>query len=78
MALGKSQEPCSSRQADEALSSVPTACGRSGNDSLEIVLEVKVELEEKSTNLFRWSRKGPPNPLQVMTEMGEFMCSLKK
>ena len=58
-----SQEPCSSRQADEALSSVPIAHEKSGSDSLKTLKEIKTELMKKATNPFRWSRKGRPNPL---------------
>ena len=60
VAMG-SQEPCSSRQADEALSSVPIVCDKSGTDSLETLKE-KTELVKKANNPFRWSRKGRPNP----------------
>ena len=36
-----SQEPCSSRQADEALSSVPVVYDKSGTDSLKTLKEIK-------------------------------------
>ena len=62
VAMG-SQEPCSSRQADEALSSVPIVCDKSGTDSLKTLEEKKTELVEKANNPFQWSRKGRPNPL---------------
>ena len=58
-----SQEPCSSRQADEALPSVPIVHDKSGTDSLKTLKEIKTELEKKVNNPFRWSRKGRPNPL---------------
>ena len=58
-----SQEPCSSRQADEALSSVPFGYDESGTDSLETLKDIKTELVKKANNPFRWSRKGHPNPL---------------
>ena len=63
-----SQEPCSSRQADEALSSVPIAHEKSGSDSLKTLKEIKTELMKKATNPFRWSRKGRPNPLPTCGE----------
>ena len=50
-----SQEPCSSRQADEALSSVPIVCDKSGTDSLKILKEIKTELVTKANNPFPWS-----------------------
>ena len=62
VAMG-SQEPCSSRQADEALSSVPVVHDKSGTDSLKTLEEIKTELVKKAKNPFRWSRKGRPNPL---------------
>ena len=62
VAMG-SQEPCSSRQADEALSSVPVVHDKSGTDSLKTLKEIKTELVKKANNPFRWSRKGRPNPL---------------
>ena len=62
VAMG-SQEPCSSRQADEALFSVPIVCDKSGTDSLKTLKEIKTELVKKANNPFRWSRKGRPNPL---------------
>ena len=58
-----SQETCSSRQADEALSGVPIVHDKSGTDSLETLKGIKTELEKKANNTFRWSRKGRPNPL---------------
>ena len=57
-----SQEPCSSRQADKALSSVPVGYDKSGTDSLKTLKEIKTELVKKANNPFRWSRKGRPNP----------------
>ena len=62
VAMG-SQEPRSSRQADEALSSVPVVCDKSRTESLKTGKEIKTELVKKSNNPFRWSRKGRPNPL---------------
>ena len=62
VAMG-SQEPCSSRQVDEALSSVPIVCDKSGTDILKTLKEIKRELVKKAINPFRWSRKGRPNPL---------------
>ena len=58
-----SQEPCSSRQADEALSSVPVVYDKSWTDSLKTLKEMKAELVKKAKNPFPWSRKGRPNPL---------------
>ena len=58
-----SQEPCSSRQADEALCSMPVVHDKSGTDSLRTLKEMKTELVKKASNPFRWSRKGRPNPL---------------
>ena len=58
-----SQEPCSSRQADEVFCSVPFAHDKSGTDSLTTLKEIKTELLKKVNNPFRWSRKGRPNPL---------------
>ena len=63
-----SQEPCSSRQADEALSSVPVLYDKSGTDSLKTVKEIKAELVKKAKNPVRWSRKGRPNPLPMCGE----------
>ena len=63
-----SQEPCSSRQADEALSSVPIVCVKIGTDSLKTLKEIKTELVKKANNPFRWSRKGRPNPLPRIGE----------
>ena len=59
----RSQETCSSRQADEALSSVPVVCDKSGRDTLKTLKEIKTELIRKANNPFRWSRKRRPNPL---------------
>ena len=61
VAMG-SQEPCSSRQADEALSSVPIVCKKSGTDSLKSLKEIKTKLVKRANNPFRWARKGRPNP----------------
>ena len=58
-----SQEPCSSRQADEALSSVPVGYDKSGTESLKTLKEIKTELVKKASNPFRWSGKSRPNPL---------------
>ena len=58
-----SQEPCSSRQADEALSGVPIVHDKSGTDRLKTLKEIKTELEKRANNPFRWSGKGRPNPL---------------
>ena len=58
-----SQEPCSSRQADEALSSGPVVHDEGGTDSLKTLKEIKTELVKKANNPFRWLRKGRPNPL---------------
>ena len=49
------QEPCSSRQADEALSSVPVVYDKSGTASLKTPKEVKAELVKKANNPFRRS-----------------------
>ena len=62
MAIG-SQEPCSSRQADEALSGVPIVHDKIGTDSSKTLKGIKTELEKKVNNPFHWSRKGRPNPL---------------
>ena len=62
VAMG-SQEPCSSRQADEALSSVPIVHDKSGTDSLKTLKGIKTELVKKANKPFRWSRKGHRNPL---------------
>ena len=48
-----SQEPCSSRPADEALSSVPILHDKNGTDSLKTLKEIKTELVKKANNLFR-------------------------
>ena len=58
-----SQEPSSSRQVDEALSSVPIVRDKNGTDSLKTLKEIKTELVKKANNPFRWSRKGRANPL---------------
>ena len=58
-----SQEPCSSRQADESLSGAPNVHDKSGTDSLKTLKEIRTELEKKANNPFRWTRKGSPNPL---------------
>ena len=57
------QKPCSSRQMDEALSSVPVVCDKSGTDSLNTLKKIKTEVVKKANHPFRWSRKGRPNPL---------------
>ena len=62
VAMG-SLEPCSSRQVDEALSSVPVVHDNSGTDSLKTLKEIKTDLAEKANNPFRWSKKGRLNPL---------------
>ena len=62
VAMG-SQEPCSSPQADEALSSVPIVHDKSGTDSLKTLKQRKTELVRKANNPFRWSRKGRPTHL---------------
>ena len=54
VAMG-SQEPCSSRQADEAFSSVPIVHDKSGTDSSKTLKEVKTELVKRANNLFPWS-----------------------
>ena len=73
VAMG-SEEPCSSRQADEALSSVPIVYNKSGSDSLKTLKEIRTELVKKTNNLFRWSRKGRPNPLpKCGEEIGVFV-----
>ena len=58
-----SQEPCSSHKADEALSTVPTACGQSVTDSLKTFKKVNVDLKKKSNNSFSWSKRCRPSPL---------------
>ena len=63
-----SQEPCSIRQAGEALSSVPVVYDKSGTDSLKSLKEIKAELVKKANTSFRWSRKGRPNPLPKCVE----------
>ena len=63
-----SQEPCSSCQADEALSSVPIAHDKSGTDSLKTLKEIKTELLKKVNSPFRRSRKGRPKPLPKFGE----------
>ena len=50
-----SQEPCSSRQAGEALSSVPVVHDKSGTDGLKTLKEIRTELVKKANNPFRWS-----------------------
>ena len=65
-----SQEPCSSHQADEALSNVPVVHDKSETDSLKSLKEIKSELVNKAKNPFRWSRKGRPNPLPRSGEEG--------
>ena len=55
-------EPCSIRQVDEALSSVPVGYDKSGTDGLKTLKEIKTELVKKANNPFRWSRKGRPIP----------------
>ena len=62
VAMG-SQEACSSRQADKALSSVPIVHDKSGTGSLKTLKETKTKLVKKANNPFRWSRKGRPNLL---------------
>ena len=57
------QKPCTSRQMDEALSSVPVVCDKTGTDSLNTLKKIKTEVVKKANNPFRWSRKGRPNPL---------------
>ena len=44
----RSQEPCSSLQADEALSSVPIVHDKNGTDSFKTVKEIKNRIGEKS------------------------------
>ena len=56
-----SQELCSSRQPDEALSGVPIVHDKSGTDSLKTLKEIKTELEKKVNIPYRWSRKSRPN-----------------
>ena len=58
-----SQEPFSSRQADEALSITPVLYDKSGTDSLKTLKEIKTELIKKANNSFRWSQKVRPNAL---------------
>ena len=58
-----SQEQCSSRQAVEALSSMPIVHDKSGTDSSKTLKEIIKELLKKANNPIRWSRKGRPNPL---------------
>ena len=70
VAMG-SQESCSSRQADEALSSVPVVYDKIGTDSLKTLNEIKIELIKKANNPFRWSRRGRLNPLP---KCGEESC----
>ena len=73
VAMG-SQESCSSRQADEALSSVPIVHDKSGTDSLKTLKEMKTEMVKKANNPFRWSRKSRPNPLpRCREESGGFV-----
>ena len=60
VAMG-SQEPCSSLQADEALSSLPIVHDKSVTDCLKTLKERKTELVKKANHPFRWSRKGRPN-----------------
>ena len=55
-----SQEPCSSRQADESLSSAPTAYSWNGTDSLKTLKETQVDMKKISSNPVRWSREGRP------------------
>ena len=58
----RSQEPCSSLQADEVLSSAPKACSLSETDSLKTLNEITVVLKKTSSNPFHWSRECHPNP----------------
>ena len=58
-----SQELCSSRHAEQAFSSMPVVHDKSGTDSLKTLKEIRTELVKEANNPFRWSRKGPPNPL---------------
>ena len=67
VAMG-SQEPCSSRQADEALANVPVVHDKSGTDSLMTLKEIKTELVKKVNNPIWWSRKSRPNPVQKSGE----------
>ena len=73
-----SQEPCSSRQVDEALSGVPIVHDKSGTDSLKTLKQIKTELEKKVNNPFRWSRKGRPIALPKCVEAsGEYLFTEK-
>ena len=67
VAMG-SQEPCSRRQDDEALSGVPHVYEKSGTNSLKTLKEIKAELVEKANNPFRWSGKGRPSLLSKCRE----------
>ena len=67
VAMG-SQEPCSSRQADEALPGVLVVFDKSGTDSLKTLKEIKAEIVKKAKNLFQGSRKGRPNSLPKCQE----------
>ena len=58
-----SQEPCSSRQADDALSILPVLHDKSGTDSLQTLTKIKSKLVKKVYNPFRWSGKGRANPV---------------
>ena len=71
-----SQEPCSSRQADETLSSVPVVHDKSGTDSLKTPEEIITELVKEANNPFWWSKRGRPNPLpKCREEIGGYVST---
>ena len=59
----RSQEPCSSLQADEVLSSAPTACSLNEIGNLKTLKEITADLKKTSSNPFRWSSECHPNPV---------------
>ena len=66
----RSQELCSSIQADEVLSSPPTAYCLSETDILKTLKEITTDLKKTSSNPFRWSTECHPNPIPGATGDG--------
>ena len=62
-----SQEPCSSRQVDEAISNVPIVHDKSGTDSLKTLKEIKTELVKKAVP-YSGCRE---NPVQILCQSVE-------
>ena len=73
VAMG-SEEPCSSRQADEALSSVPVVYDNSGSDSLKTLKEIRTKLVKKANNPFRLSKKALQIPFQSLEKRAVGLC----